>query len=252
MQIKSKHYILSIFITILISIPVSVGTANTEWKSLSKGLEYTKINVNPGVIHAFRIDPEDYKFGVVTAKELGKNMSSVESMAKRSRAIVAINGGFFTPEYESLGLLVSDGKTLNPLKKTSWWSIFYVKGETPYIAHTNSFKNDSSILMAVQSGPRLVVSGSIPKLKSSFAERSAICITSKRKVILVATEGLAIQPNDFAEYLRMSEAKEGLGCHTALNLDGGRSTQIYAKVGSFKLNVPGINRVTNAVVVHPK
>lgn len=226
--------------------------AKTEWKPLDQGLEYAVIRLNPGAIHAFRVDPKHHRFGIVTAKAMGRSGATVKAMAKRSKAIMAINGGFFTPELESLGLLISDGRKINPLKNTSWWSVFYIRGTTPYITHTNSFREDPSISMAVQSGPRLLVGGSVPKLKPSFAERSAICVTGKRKVVLIATEDLVIQPGDLADYLKKGEMEEGFGCRTALNLDGGSSTQIYARIGSFELDVPGAKKVANAVVVYPK
>ena len=230
----------------------SVRSKVTLWKSFRKGLEYTTIRVSPGKIHAFRIDPKHFKFGVVTAKALGRKNATVESMAKKVGALVAVNGGFFTPEYDSLGLIINDGKVLNPLKKTSWWSVFYLKDNAPNIIHTKSYRNNPAVTMAVQSGPRLVVNGLIPKLKPSIAERSAICITSKKKVVIVATENLLIQPDELAEYLRKKESSGGLGCKTALNLDGGSSTQLYAHIGSFDLDVPGTNKVANAVVVFPK
>lgn len=233
-------------------MPVNSLVAETKWRTLSRGLSYTAIKFSPGTVHAFRIDTKQYKFGVVTAKDFGRKNSTVKDMAKKKNALVAINGGFFSPEYESLGLLISDGKTINPLRKTSWWSVFYIKGKVPYIRHTNSFRKDRSISMAVQSGPRLLVGGSIPKLKPSYAERSAVCITGKKDVILIATENLAIQPKELADLLRKNEANEGLGCHTALNLDGGSSTQMYARIGSFKLDVSGTNKVANAVAVYSK
>lgn len=243
----------TVTILLLLLIPLTGRAAlNTEWKVLSPGLEYATIKISPGVIHAIRIDPALYKMGVVTAKDIGRKQAAVKDMARKKGAIVAINGGFFTPEYESLGLLVSDGKVINPLKQTSWWSIFYLKEKKPYIVHTNNFAMDPSISMAVQSGPRLVISGFIPKLKPSIAERSAVCIAPGKGIILVATENLFLRPDEFAAHLRKGGSSGGLGCHTALNLDGGSSTQMYARVGSFELNLPGINKVTNAVVVYSK
>jgi uncharacterized protein YigE (DUF2233 family) len=243
---------LAIFLVIPLFMSNAFSADATKWKVVSKGLDYASIRVSPGIIHALRIDPKVYKFGVVTAKAMGRKNASVTSMAKKYGALVAINGGFFTPEYDSLGLLINNGKTINPVKNTSWWSIFYVENSLPKIAHTKSFKKKSNISMAVQSGPRLVVNGSVPKLKPSIAERSAICITPRKDVIIVATENLLIQPSELADYLRKSGAKGGLGCKTALNLDGGSSTQLYAKIGSFRLDVPGTNKVANAVVVYPK
>lgn len=237
---------------VLVLMSYGAGAAKTEWESLDSGLDYTFKRVATGKIHAFKVNPKQFRMGIVTADKLGQKSSSVKEMAKKAGAIVAINGGFFSPEYQNLGLLIDEGKIVSPLKNTSWWSVFYVKNGRPYITHTNSFNASSSVSMAVQSGPRLVVDGAIPKLKPSVAERSAICVTSKKEVVLIATENVFIQPTDLAEYLRKPLSSDGLGCQSALNLDGGSSTQIYAKVGSFNLDVSGFNRVTNAVVVYPK
>ena len=70
--------------------------------------------------------------------------------------------------------------------------------------------------------------------------------------MIVATENLVIQPTDLADRMRKSEGQGGFACQTALNLDGGSSTQLYAKVGGFKLDVDGLKQVANAVVVLPK
>lgn len=233
-------------------VPVNGWTIVTKWKPIKKGLWYTEASLSPAVIHAFKIDPKYYKFGVVTARDLGTDREKVREMARKKGALLAINGGFFTPEYEALGLLVNDGKVINPLKKMSWWSIFLIKNDVPYIVHTSSFNGDPNVSMAIQSGPRLVVDGHIPKLKPSVAERSVVCININGEVIVAATEKLLSEPREFADFLRKSEASGGLGCMTALNLDGGSSTQMYARVGSLEIDIPGINKVANAVVVFPK
>jgi len=239
-------------IAILLFVVANLDAAETKWKDVDDGIKYTAIRTSPGLIHAFKISPKKYKLGVVTAKGMGKKNASVKSMAKKKGALLAINGGFFTPDYESLGLIIDNGKILNPIKGTSWWSVFYMRGNTPRIVHTKSFQKSSSINMAIQSGPRLVVNGAIPKLKPSIAERSAVCVSRDGQVVLIATQNLLIEPKKFAETLRKSESKGGLACRTALNLDGGSSTQMYADVNDFELSIPGINRVANAVAVYRK
>jgi exopolysaccharide biosynthesis protein len=50
----------------------------------------------------------------------------------------------------------------------------------------------------------------------------------------------------------MPPIEGGLGCMNALNLDGGSSTQLYAKTQDFSLSIPSFSAVTDAVVVVPK
>lgn len=244
-----RRFLLIVFILFISS---NLFAEETQWKNIAKGIDYTKIGIGQGRIHAFRINPDNYDFGIVQASDSGSQRAYVKDMAKKKGALIAINGGFFTPDDKPLGLLIHKGKKLNPIKNTSWWSVFYIKKNIPYIVHTNSFKFDQKISMAVQSGPRLVVNGSIPKLKASRDERSAVCYDTKKNVIIIATENLMIKPAEFASYLKKTQKQGGLNCKTALNLDGGSSTQLYAHLKNFKLDVSGFSRVTNAVAVFPK
>jgi uncharacterized protein YigE (DUF2233 family) len=82
----------------------------------------------------------------------------IRLLAKKSQALAAINGGFFTPEYRPLGLLIVDGKEVNPLRRADW-GVFLIQENRPRIIHTNEFQNDRGISQAMQVGPRLVVNG---------------------------------------------------------------------------------------------
>lgn len=241
-----------LLIIILVVFPAYSYADVTTWKSLGNDLSYVAIRISPGIIHAFKINSAKYNFGIATAKDLNSQAATVKLIAQKKKALIAVNGGFFTPEYQSLGLLINEGQIVNSYKDTSWWSVFFIKNGKPHIVHGDGFRVDPAITMAVQSGPRLLINGRQPALKPSIAERSAICINDAQEVLLVATENLLIQPNEFAVYLKKDEVDGGLGCVNALNLDGGSSTQIYARIGPFVLDVPGVNKIANAVVVYPK
>lgn len=244
--------LLKSFLIVWVVLSAFSVNASSSWKILRTGLDYKKINYTHGSVHAFKIDPKLYSFGVVKADQFGKGGMTAKEFLKESGSIIAINGGFFTPEYKSLGLLINKGKIVNPIKQTSWWSVFYIRGETPEIVHSGRFSVEAGIDMAIESGPRLLVNGFVPKLKKSYAERSAVCITNDKKVVLVATENIVIEPDVFAEILKSSNKDGGLSCNTALNLDGGSSTQIYADIGDFSLSVAGSKTVANSIVVFPK
>ena len=155
--------------------------APLSWYEVAPGLTYTKIPIgakeSPGWLHAFRVDLARYRVDCLLAKDAGTKTAMVREMAARAQAVLAINGGFFSPEFEPLGLRIQSGKIRNPLKNTSWWSIFYVHNGIPYFTGPQGYAPREGTSTAVQSGPRLTVNSLIPPLKGGMAERSAVGVT---------------------------------------------------------------------------
>lgn len=226
--------------------------APTRWQTLSPGLEYASLSHSTGRIHAFRIDLRRYHLDVALAKDYQLPNASVRDLAARAEAVVAINGGFFSPAFEPLGLRIQRGTVRSPLKATSWWGVFHVSQRRAQIVPPQGFTAGRHTTMAVQSGPRLVVKGAIPTLKGGEAERSALGITTQGQVVIAITDHAPLSTSVLAEILRRSAASGGLGCRDALNLDGGRSAQLYARIGRFQLHVPNLSVVTDAVIVRRK
>ncbi len=220
---------------------ISQGGEASSWRLLEKGLSYKKIEIKkrsskiPSAVHVFKIDPKRFDFRIVTAAP--ETYATVRRMAEASGAVIAVNANFFDPEGKPLGLLIDQGKQLNPKKDISWWGIFYIDRKIPHIVHSNQWKSSRSISTAVQAGPRLVVNGKIPRLKKDSSQKTAVGITKSGDVIL-ATTLFPLEITELARLMGRSEAKGGLGCLNALNLDGGSSSQLYAKIGSFELRLP--------------
>jgi len=225
-------------------IPISDGlfykTLIIEKDSLEKGAP-------PSKIHVFKIDPSKYKLQVITADQYGLRNLDAKTMADKSGAIITFNGGFFTPEYASLGLLMNDGKVLNKMKWTSWWHIFQVKNGTPNVITKNEFLPEAAIEVAIEAGPRILAGGAlIPKLKYSTTERTAIGVTSDRNILVAITDDYAVSLENLGHFLK------NLDCIELLNLDGGGSSQLYANVKKFNLLVPGFSLVANGIGVFPR
>lgn len=231
----------------------NVSFAKTQWQTLSPGLEHTVItpkHINPWAqLHAFRIDLNKYQLDLAFAKELSKSSVTVKELAQENNALLAINGGFFTPQYEPIGLRIKQGKTKHALQATSWWGVFYLQQGRPYITAQKYFKAHRHIQLAIQSGPRLVVNGQVLSLKPGVAERSAIGITKHRKIIIAATHNAPMTTKQLAEIFSRSENEDGLACRQALNLDGGSSTQLFANIKPFNLNIAGFSTISDAIVV---
>ena len=247
-KISLKSIVLSVFLISFSQIIFASG-----WEKLVPGIEYRDLSPNPlapwAHIHVFRIDLNQNTLDLMTADALSRPHASAEEMAKHSHALIAVNGGFFDKNYHALGLRIGHKHRYSPLKAISWWGVFYTLNNKPYLTRAPQYQNQKhDVDFAIQSGPRLLINGTIPKLKPAIAERTALGITAHHQVILLVTEHAAMTTTALAERMKAFP----LYCTNALNLDGGSSTQIYADIGDLHLNTFGALGVSDAVIVKPK
>lgn len=186
---------------------------------------------------AFRASPS--RIHVVTGSSL-----NASGWRKRSRAVAAVNGGFFDIEGKSLGLRVSDGRKVSRLRKVDW-GVFYIRNGRARIMHTEDFKMRSGITQAVQCGPRLVADGRIIKLKDQWARRTALGVDQNGKVIIAVTDGQL----GFREWAALWASKSGFNCRNAMGLDGGGSTQLSLRTSTQSMEIGGYTTVPDAVVI---
>ncbi len=238
--------------TIAALCSTALSAAPTPWTKLDSGLDYKHFQPYPGEpgksIYAFRIDPKNYQFKIISAKDFNLKSAYIFQLAKKANALIAINGGFFSPSWQPLGLRISDHKVLNPKKNISWWGVFQIKNDNPSVTSGKYFYPTKRVDFAIQAGPRLLINGAIPNLKPGLAERSALCVTRNKKVIIVITKHARISATDFAKLLLQPE----LNCYNALNLDGGSSSQLHASINDFSITIPSLRPVADAVAVIKK
>lgn len=245
----NKSNLLNLILVLIILLISFNSYSADEWQELTSGIEYQDLEgglLTPwSHIHVFRIDLSKNRLALVTAKTLALKNASADQFAEQSNALLSINGGFFDHEFKPLGLRINNKKMENPLKRISWWGIFYVKNNRPNISNIHHFIHDNDIEFAIQSGPRLLIKGKIPSLKPGVADRSALGITADGKVIILVSTNAAMSTHELAQLLRSSP----LHCTDAINLDGGSSSQLYAHINSFQLNVHGFSNVSDAIIV---
>ena len=255
-----------LFFLILFSLFISKGSSaeilineKGKWEGLISGLEYRIIKITaekgPSDIFSLRVNPKKLNIKVLDSRDYGQKRLTVKTMAMNANAIAVINGGFFDTDDNHLGLLIRDSKVVSPYKKRDW-GIFMMKNGRPYIIHSRSYKEDKEITQAVQVGPRLISRGRIMKLKRQFSRRSAVGIDNKGRVVFLVSgktmDGGVMSLLELAELMGLPEARGGLGCKYALNLDGGASTQLYIEINNFRRNLPGGWAVSNSIGVFLK
>jgi uncharacterized protein YigE (DUF2233 family) len=236
----------------LISSAIVTHAHANHWRVLSPGISYRDLDDHPltpwSHTHVFRINLKHNQLDLVMANELAQPHASINEFAHFSHALIGINGGFFDEKYNPLGLRVSNKAEHNPLKRISWWGIFYITNNVPHVSSLINYDVHKPIDFAVQSGPRLIIDGQIPTLKPGRAERTALGITPDGLVIILVTENTPITTTELANIMRSAP----LHCIDALNLDGGSSSQLSAKIGSFRVNVHGFANVADAIIVKAK
>ncbi len=223
-----------------------------DYRPLEKGLDYATLQTEAGTkIHVLKIDLHLFQAKVLDARDLKSSTLAVKTLAEKSKALAAINANFFDAEGKPLGLVLQNGKLKNPPKKISWWASLLFKDEAIEIAKNVGVEASLKYQNGIQAGPRLVVNGKTLKLKEEFSPKSAVGVDRQGRLVLIATEG-GIEINQFAAWLAKKEKAGGIGLWQALNLDGGSSTQFFAKAGDLDLWISGFAKVPVALGIFRK
>jgi len=253
MKFLPRLFALTSFTIVLSLTPSSHSVLPFQnWKILDPGLEYGILEFEEGVyktnirLKVLKVDPRRYLIRIMHSKEYNDKKLSVKEFSDKSGAIAVINGGFFLSSYEPLGLIIQDSVVINPVSRADWGIFLMEKGE-PKIIHTRDYRYNPSISQALQVGPRLVVNGKIVKLKTQVSRRSALGITRDKTLVLLVSEDSVVYADDLAKIMRLSPSEGGLGCESALNLDGGPSSQFYLNYKGFEDSVEGGSEVPSAV-----
>ena len=244
-----------IFIALLAAITIGwclPMVAQAAWKTLGPGIMYQDLSPiyirDWSHIHVFKVDPSLSTFELVQQKQIEKTFPSIIQYANYKKTNLAFNGGFFDSQLLPLGLRISNYKILNRFKKISWWSVFYIENKHPHIVYGKEFNYHSGMEFALQSGPRLVIHGKIPHLKPGLAERTALCILPNHEIAVIITQYFPMTLTQLGKWL----TDEPLQCIEAINLDGGSSTQLFAKFSGFYLHMTGLASVSDAITVMPR
>lgn len=237
---------------------VSCKASSSDWSELSDGFFYRKDqiqnqqekNSNPSkaTLHVFKVDPQKYEFKAL----LAKNKSAfVREISSENQALLTVNANFFDPQSKPLGLVMNNNKVLNAAKSISWWGLFKILDDKASILHSSEYQKDMKADLAIQAGPRLVIKGNVPQLKTETSPKTAIGISKEGFIfIMISLDSLEIR--SLAKHIRLPVSRGGLGIENALNLDGGSSSQAYAKIDNFELDLPSFVKVPVALGVFKK
>ncbi len=217
-----------------------------SWRPIGGGVEYAELAGASLEGHAFRFSLSDVALRLVAAPQ---GHERVLKLAPPIGDAIAINASFFDEAGKAMGLGIDRGHSIaaRPLAK---WGALVIDGGQARVVRGSDLRDALDADLVVQGLPRLVDGGKPIELKPQSAFRSAVCADGARVTIVVTT--IRIEANDFARMLAQGASEGGFGCSSALNLDGGPSTQLHARWHGFSADVLGGWGVPNALVLVPK
>jgi uncharacterized protein YigE (DUF2233 family) len=179
----------------------------------------------------FELNPQNQVLKLYWKDDKNQLFSNIGNLknwldAKGEKLIFATNAGMFKPDHSSVGLFIDAGKTIVKLDTGTAPGNFYLKpngvfyttkDNKAFVCTTEAFKNDTNIQYATQSGPMLLVNGTmLPIFKKGSINvniRNGVGILPNNNAVFVTSKN-EVNFYDFANYFKQ------LGCKDALYLDG--------------------------------
>jgi uncharacterized protein YigE (DUF2233 family) len=229
---------LSSFALLLISF---ASAAQAQWAQVSsqsepspvKGLEHRYVVVE----HSSSGERGSLELAIFSTKscrirvvdQASEPRVDLEEAMARGNFLAAVNGGYFDPQYNPIGLLIVDGKIIAPLQKARLLSgVLSASGKKIQISRVAEFSLNSRPETAVECGPMIVDGGKpVRGLESSkIARRTFAAVLSGDKAVLGFCSDVTLA--DLASILGSGVIFD-FRIQRALNLDGGSSSAFWFK-----------------------
>ena len=170
-------------------------------------------------------------------------------------AVAAVNGGYFDERYRPTGWLVDGSRELRARRNRSQGGVLALKKGALFIGPLADVPFAPEL--ALQNSPRLVEKGGRVGIRSDDgkrASRTVACDAAGRLHLIVVSAPLGDGPTllQTARFLAADPREGGMGCGTALNLDGGPSTSLWLPGAADVDSVPSRASIAYGLAVLPR
>ena len=178
---------------------------------------------------------------------------NLAAVMRREKCLAGVNGGYFDPENKPVGLLISGGKLIAPLRKARLLSgVLVASAGRVQLLRTAEYSPKRKADEALQCGPFLVDRGQpVPGLNDTRSARRTFVLTSgpDRAAVGFCTGVTLAQ---LAKILATSGIVADLKVQRALNLDGGSSSAFWFAGERAPFSISEQKTVRNFLGVVPK
>lgn len=195
-------------------VPLSSTRADKTVKLKSKNYSYALLSV-----------PNSKMVKLV----INSRQQSSNDLLKKHSCKAAVNGGFYTTNYQPLGLVVIAGKQYNPAATGELLNGFLLISEQGIPSIEYDYRPSH---LALQSGP-ILIKDSIPStlaINNDEPERRIVAAVSNDNILYVisiydsVSRFLGPRLGDVPRAVQLIGKQEKITFHTALNLDGGTAS----------------------------
>ena len=153
---------------------------------------------------------------------------------QQTGSVAGVNGGFFHPDGQPLGLVIAQGQRINRIETTRLLSgVLYSDARGIYLQRRARFQDHPGIDALVQSGPYLVENGrAVRGLSAHDASQRTFVATDGRGHWLLGATRTRLTLADLAAALSTPGALTPWPVERAINLDGGSSSGFFFDRGS--------------------
>lgn len=226
------------------------GSARAEWTVISSqtdrgaaaGVEHRQIVLTEsGTDERATLDLALLSTRSITLRVIDNptGHDNLATVMRRENCLAGVNGGYFDPEDKPVGLLISDGRVVAPLRKARLLSgVMVVSNGRIQLLRVAEYSAKRNATAALQCGPFLVDRGRpVPGLNDIRPARRTFAVIggSDRAAIGLSSDVTLAQ---LGKILATPTAAPDLKVERALNLDGGSSSAFWfaGERGAFSIS----------------
>lgn len=175
------------------------------------------------------------------------------AVAQRENALAGVNGGYFDPENQPVGLMISASRLIAPLRKARLLSgVMVVSEGRVQLLRTGEYSPKRNVTAALQCGPFLVDRGQpVAGLNATRSDRRTfIAVGGSDRATLGFCSNATL--GTLATILTTPAVAPDLKIQRALNLDGGSSSAFWFGGERGSVSISEQKTVRNFVLVVPK
>jgi uncharacterized protein YigE (DUF2233 family) len=236
--------------------PAVIGAPDSGWQSGRPGVELRHMQAAIAPDRAavplvvVRLDLALVRLRVAYTPEQPRG---IRSWFAARQPLVAINGSFFTPEYQATALLISDG-SISGESYAGFGGMLAVAPDgsvTLRALRDQIYDPAESLDQALQSFPMLVFPGGEPAAiedDGRRARRSVVALDRAGRLLLLVSPTSDFTLRGLADWLGQSD----LEVDRALNLDGGSSTGLYLNDGALQESIDSFGPLPIVLLVESR